>query len=206
MRWGAGDTFLMRYRDPTDVLGGARPLRVICERNAYLVTWMPAGTRVAMPVLADGRPLRSVPLVERFKLARSTSLQPWRGPGILVLIPNDAAHSVWLFWKDDGTFWGWYVNLERKHEWNARGCDTRDHVLDVWCERPRDWEWKDSDELEEAVRHGVIPVNYAAEVRAEGERVAGVIERWDSPFSDGWEDWRPDPAWPLPELPPDWAK
>jgi len=44
----------------------------------------------------------------------------------------------------------------------------------------------------------------AGEIRAEGERVARLIERWEPPFSDGWEDWRPDPAWPLPVLPPGW--
>jgi hypothetical protein len=33
-----------------------------------------------------------------------------------------------------------------------------------------------------------------------------MIERWEPPFSDGWENWRPDPAWPLPVLPDGWAQ
>jgi hypothetical protein len=27
------------------------------------------------------------------------------------------------------------------------------------------------------------------------------VASWRSPFSDGWEDWRPDPDWKVPPLP-----
>jgi hypothetical protein len=74
----------------------------------------------------------------------------------------------------------------------------------VWCQRPRGWQWKDEDELEQAVAYGVVAPSHAEEIRTEGERVAAMIERWEPPFSDGWERWHPDPAWPLPQLPPDW--
>ena len=72
------------------------------------------------------------------------------------------------------------------------------------AKRRREWRWKDEDELEQAVAYGVVPPSHAEEIRAEGERVAGMIERWEPPFSDGWEAWEPDPAWPLPQLPDDW--
>ena len=203
--WSEGDTLVVRYRDPGEKLGGARPVRVVGKRNGYLATWLPAGTEVAMPVLADGRPLRDVPLVDRFRLGRSTSLQPWAGPGILMLFPDAAAHSIWLFWSDDASFRGWYVNLERRHVWHERGCDTRDHILDLWCERPREWEWKDEDELADAVASDIVSPSDADEIRAEGERIARRIEQWLPPFSDGWEQWQPNPDWPLPALPDDWA-
>jgi hypothetical protein len=32
------------------------------------------------------------------------------------------------------------------------------------------------------------------------------IEAWSIPFDEGWEHWRPDPGWPLPELPDDWDR
>ena len=200
-----GDTFLVRYESLDGMIRGARPTRVVSERNGYLATWLPAGTVVATPQFADGRRLRDVAPPERFTAQRSSLIAPWRGEGILMLFPRSAAHSIWVFWKDDGEFWGWYVNLERTHTWHKRGCDTRDHVLDIWCERPREWQWKDDDELEQAVEHGIVPQRYADEIRAEGERVARMIERWEPPFSDGWERWRPDPGWPIPELPDDWA-
>lgn len=200
MTWQPGDEFLVRYESADGVIRGARPTRVVGERNGYLSTWLPAGTRVAMPVLADGRGLRECSLEERYTLPRASRIVPWRPAGILMLFPRAAAHSIWVFPS------GWYVNLERTHTWHERGCDTRDHVLDIWCDRPREWRWKDEDELEDAVVHGVVTQGQADEIRGEGERVARMIERWEPPFSDGWEErWRPDPAWPLPELPDDWA-
>lgn len=33
-----------------------------------------------------------------------------------------------------------------------------------------------------------------------------MINAWGAPFSDGWEHWRPEPHWPVPELPADWDR
>jgi hypothetical protein len=203
--WSEGDAFLVRYESADGVIRGARPTRVVGERNGYLATWLPAATPTTVPVLADGRGLRDCSLEERYTLPRSSRVMRWRGEGILMLFPQAAAHSIWLFWNTTG-FWGWYVNLERRHAWHDRGCDTRDHVLDIWCERPREWQWKDEHELEQAVAYGVVSRADADEIRDEGERVGRIIARWEPPFCDGWETWRPDPSWPQPVLPDDWDK
>jgi len=126
--WSPGDAFLARYESADGVIRGALPLWVVSRRSGYLATWLPGGTTVARPVLADGRGLRESSLEERYE-----------------------------------------------------------------------------NELADAVRVGVLTQQYADEIRAEGERVVAMIERWDPPFSDRWEAWRPDPAWSLPELPTDWA-
>jgi hypothetical protein len=204
--WDAGDTLLVRYRDRNGVLRGARPLRYVDERSGYVAGWLAAGTVCAMPVLDDGSPIRSVPESERYRRGRASALQPWHGEGIVMLLPRaPAAHSIWLFWRSPDDFWGWYVNLEAPHAWHARGCDTRDHILDIFCETPGEWQWKDEHELAEAVANGAVTASFADGVRAEGERVAAMIERWDPPFCDEWEVWRPDPSWPVAELPEDWA-
>ncbi len=188
-----GDTFLIRYESADGVLRGARPTRFVAERNGYVASWLPAGTTIAMPVMADGRSLRECTLRERFVLPRATRLTAWRPGGILILTPRHGAHSIWVFPE------GWYVNLERLHVWHEHGCDTRDHVLDLWCERPREWRWKDEDELAEAVEFGVVSHEVAPEIRAEGGCVAGMIERWEAPLCDGWEG-------EMPTLPPDWDR
>ena len=46
----------------------------------------------------------------------------------------------------------------------------------------------------------------AEEFRAEGERAIERIEAWSAPFDEGWENWLPDPAWPLPSLPNGWER
>ena len=43
-----------------------------------------------------------------------------------------------------------------------------------------------------------------AETLEAGSAVVEQIESWASPFRDGWENWRPDPQWPVPLLPRDW--
>ena len=195
----------MRYRAlGQDPFLGARPLRFLGVRNGYVAGWLPGGTDVADPVLADGRPLRAVEPEAWFSDDLASVRRPWSGDALVMLVPLAGAHSVWLFWDEDGAFGNWYVNLERPHVWHANGCDTRDTLLDVVCEAPRRWRWKDEDELEIAVAVGAITREDAASVRAEGDRVVAAIERWASPFADGWERWRPDPGWPAPELPADW--
>jgi len=195
----------VRYRTlGQDTLLGARPLRFLGVRNGYVAGWLPGGTDVADPVLADGRPLRAVEPEAWFSDDLASVRRPWSGDALVMLVPLAGAHSVWLFWDEAGTFGNWYVNLERPHVWHAKGCDTRDTLLDVVCEAPRRWRWKDEDELEIAVAVGAITREDAASVRAEGDRVVAAIERWASPFVDGWERWRPDPSWPAPELPADW--
>ncbi|MBA3402468.1 MAG: hypothetical protein H0U05_10840 [Actinobacteria bacterium] len=58
---------------------------------------------------------------------------------------------------------------------------------------------KDEEEMEGWVRQGRFTLGDVAAIRAEGERV---LAEW--PFPTGWEDWRPDPSWPVPELSAAW--
>ena len=55
------------------------------------------------------------------------------------------------------------------------------------------------------VEHDIDTAEFAAAVRAEGERVVELIERRAPPFGEDWPAWRPDPAWGVPELPEGWA-
>jgi hypothetical protein len=76
-----------------------------------------------------------------------------------------------------------------------------DLALDVTVELDGTWAWKDEDDFAEAIALGVLSADEAAAVRAEGERVVAVPPAL---LPTGWEDWRPDPAWQLPELPTGW--
>jgi hypothetical protein len=108
-------------------------------------------------------------------------------------------HSILLFWSETGEFRGWYVNLEERLRRTPVGIDYDDQLLDVWVEPDGTWKWLDEDELAEAVARGIYAPAQADEIRAEGERV---IADW--PFPTGWEEWRPDPEWPVPQLPQGW--
>jgi hypothetical protein len=119
--------------------------------------------------------------------------------GQLRVTRGDDPFSVFLFTNHDGSFRGWYVNLERPQRRTELGFDYEDELLDVWVALGHQPELLDEDELEEAVHRGFVSGAHAATIRATAERVLA-----EPPWPTGWEDWRPEPGWQMPVLPPGW--
>jgi len=184
---------------------GVCPVTVMDDGPEYVAVHLSGGTEVMKPMLADGAAIRSLPLDQRFVAERTVAATTWAGEGIVQLYPREGAHSVWIFWQDDGSFWGWYVNLEARHHRWSGGIDTRDHILDLWISADGEPWWKDEDEFEWFIEAGRISSTEADEIRAEGEAVLERYRRRLPPFDAGWET-RPRPRRnPLP-LPDDWAR
>ena len=123
---------------------------------------------------------------------------------VLTLTAPGAAHSVWLFWTSEWEFLFWYVNLQEPITRTPRGILVLDQVLDIVASPERTWNWKDEDDFQALVGRGFFTAEEAASIRAEGERMIAAIERNAPPFSEGWEAWRPDAGWPVPNIPEDW--
>ncbi|MBA2461050.1 MAG: DUF402 domain-containing protein [Actinobacteria bacterium] len=185
----------------------ARPMRVVRDDGDFAALWFPRGTCWKAPTPPPTRP-REPTRGER--LAVSASRGDWVfadaawDVSTLVLMREGDWHAVWVSWLDSGEQWGWYVNLQLPFRRTRRGFETMDLALDVIVELDRTWRWKDEDELAVFVERGVFDRGLAEHVRAEGLRVARRAERNEPPFSDPWADWRPDPSWSRPELPPGW--
>jgi Protein of unknown function (DUF402) len=128
----------------------------------------------------------------------------WVGGGRLRFWHPGDPYAVFLFWDEAWEFRAWYVNLEEPLRRTSLGFDTMDHTLDIVADRNRSWRWKDEDELVEAVRAGIYTQHQADQIRRDGEQAIAVLEANGSPYCDGWEDWRPDPSWTVPVLPPGW--
>ena len=109
--------------------------------------------------------------------------------GQLRVTRRDEPYSVFLFTNHDGSFRGWYVNLERPQRRSRFGFDYEDELLDVWIQLGTEPELLDEDELEEAVRRGFLSHKRAAEVKTTAERVLP-----EPPWPTGWEEWRPEPG------------
>ncbi len=170
----------------------ALPSLEVEQSPERLVTWIGAGTPIAYPLgRADGR-LR--PFDEW-----TVDLRSWVGPGRLELIPVERRHSIRLIRAGDGSFLGWYVNLQAQIAASRFGFDTTDWQLDLWIEPAGDVHWKDEDDLTQAVDLGILTADDAGQAHDEANRV---LDEW--PFPTGWEDWQPDPAWPAPTLPEGW--
>jgi hypothetical protein len=213
-RWQPGDHILWRYRDHAPDRPGAepaglqicRPVTVVRDTEDLLAVWMAPGTECVKPVLADGTRLHEQPLATRYTAPRTVIRDRWFGTGVLKLARPGEPWSVWLFWEPGWHFKNWYVNLEEPlARWDG-GVDSEDHFLDISVLPDRSWHWLDEDEFAEAQRVGLMGSEKAARVRAAGLAALEVVGAWGPPFSDGWEEWRPDPAWRVPELPGDWGR
>ena len=121
--------------------------------------------------------------------------------GQLRVTRRDDPFSVFLFTNKDGSLRGWYVNLEHPQRRTAIGFDYEDDLLDVWVALGAEPELLDEDELAEAVELGFVSPERAAEIRAVAERVLA-----EPPWPTGWEEWRPEPGWQVPVLPPGWEQ
>jgi hypothetical protein len=166
-----------------------------------LVAWLPSGTPVLRVGRADGRGKRD----DRITLFTAETVQDigvWSEYDVLRVAPTGRPWTVWvLFAEDTKEFSGWYVNLEDPHVRDATTVYTRDHVLDLMVEPDRTASRKDEDELELAVTQGLHDAATAAAYEVELAAAESVVASWGSPFCDGWEHFRPDPAWPIPGLP-----
>jgi hypothetical protein len=70
-------------------------------------------------------------------------------------------------------------------------------VLDLRVEPDHTLLRKDEDELVQAVAPGVFD-EAAAAIEADCSEVEAVLAACGAPFDEGWEMFRPDPAWPVP--------
>jgi uncharacterized protein len=192
--WSEGDTVVLRsvFRGHIRV---AFPHRLVESTQERVVLYLAPGTRwkrFAGPPLHDVDDLES----HDWSLRDAT----WERTRCLRTTQFGAAHSVDHYWDAaTGEFLHWYVNLQEPLRPSPVGFDTRDQALDVIIQPNGTWSWKDEDHLAAAVERGRFTAAEAAAVRAEANRV---IEAW--PFPTGWENWRPDPEWKLPRLPPRW--
>ncbi|MEW2447613.1 DUF402 domain-containing protein [Streptomyces parvulus] len=205
--WAPGSHILWRYREN----GGprfhiARPVTVVRDDADLLAVWLAPGTECVKPVLADGTPVHLEPLASRYTKPRAVQRDRWFGTGVLKLARPGVPWSVWLFWDPGWRFKNWYVNLEEPLTRWEGGVDSEDHFLDISVHPDRGWYWRDEDEFAQAQRDRLMDAGQAERVRAAGRAAVAEIRAWGPPFRDGWEDWRPDPAWAVPSLPGDWDR
>ena len=196
--WAAGDRIVLREVWDGKVWA-ARPVTVVRDDDDLIALYLPIGAGWKRPVRPDGSRLRMPS--EPWVLADDV----WRDKSVLHLVRPGAAHAVWAMWDRAWKFIGWYVNLQEPLRRSAVGFDYMDQMLDlVIAPDLSGWHWKDNDELEQEVVEGLLTRAEADGVKAEADRVVRMLENRAGPFSDGWERWRPDPAWPLPPLIQGW--
>jgi predicted RNA-binding protein associated with RNAse of E/G family len=185
----------------TSVPHFAEPVTVVRDDADALVAWLAAGTPVLRAERADGLCRRD----DKSTLFTAETVQDvgvWTGYHVLRVAPTGRPWSVCAFFAEhSGEFAYWYVNLEDPHVRDEHTVYTSDHVLDLVIEPDRSMARKDEDELELAVEQGLYDAATAAAIEANATEAESIVAAWGPPFCDGWEHFRPDPAWPIPGLP-----
>ena len=183
--WSSGDVVCLR-RTWRGRVWQAHAWYVVADGEDEAAFFAPAGAEAWFPDHPIPR--------DEWTLARS----PFR-THLLRLVRPGTGYSTLLEWDTRWNFVEWYVNFERAQQPSPVGFDYVDRALDLVCYPDGRWELLDEDELEEALERGVLTDEDAAAARADAERI---VAEW--PFPTGWEDWRPDRAWPVPMLPEGW--
>jgi hypothetical protein len=206
MTWRAGEVVALRHLNDGRV-SYVWPMIVVADSEAAIALYIARGTPTRRRVLLDGRPLdRARAYSERWATPWRLGEGEWFGSSVLQLARPGEPRSYWAFF--DARTWafeGWYVNLQEPLRRTPIGFDTVDHVLDlVVAPDLSTWRWKDEGELDDAVRVGRFTLAEAARIRRDGEAAVRAFEARAWPFDRGWEAWRPDPAWAVPELHEGW--
>lgn len=173
----------------------ACPMFVIHDRPDVLATYIPKGTICKQARTPEGETVR-LPLGE-WVLVDAV----WTRAAVMLAFPG--RHYRFLgFWDDrHERIILWYANLETPLERSRHGFTFTDLFLDVVISgNLHEWRWKDEDELAEAVQVGLLTNDQARDIYAAGHQVVELVKMQGSPFSDGWEQWKPHPSWRIPLL------
>jgi len=186
-----GDPVVLRYLTRDGRPGMAWPFTVVTDTEDLLALFIPRGA-----------------IYKRWRQGpngRELGDDRWRNDVLRLMFPGKG-YSVWLFWDDAHAFSAYYINMEEPFRRTPIGFDTNDHTLDVVVNPQGEWRWKDEADFASRIDQGIYNADFAAELRTEAESVIRAVEQGESPFSDGWETWQPDPAWSAPALPKGWAE
>lgn len=130
----------------------------------------------------------------------------WQRNRLLIFLQPGKFYDASVVWDEEADrFQGYYVNLQLPYERSAIGFDTLDLDLDIVVgPADHDWHWKDEAAYLEGIREGGIKEAWVAGIEQAKPEILERIERRRCPFDGSWNDWRPDPGWQPPSLPPTW--
>lgn len=195
MRFHHGQQVVRRFLHADRRIAAVRAALVVADDADGLLLFSDIGAGTMRRTDLAGEPTRHLSIAE--ELAMPTMLSPGTRGSFrsLLLMPPGAAHSISWSWLEDGTFAGWYVNLETPARRWAGGVDAHDQTLDVLVSAERAWSLKDEADLDPA---------QAAAVRSEADRVIKLVEAAAFPFDGSLLDYEPPADWQPAPLPAWW--
>jgi uncharacterized protein len=125
--------------------------------------------------------------------------------GVLSFAFPETGYAILMRFDVAGELSHHYLNIQSPLRTSPVGFDYMDLFLDVRIPADRStYEWKDEDELAEAVARGLVTERSAHDIRWAGERAIEHVLLREPPLDRDWARWRPDPSWTSLDLPPAW--
>ena len=131
----------------------------------------------------------------------------WRTNRLLLLFEPNKCYSTILFWEHaSDKFLYYYINFQVPFQRGDYSADTLDLELDLIINPDFSTEWKDKDDYQKAIDHGLISTEWMQSIQSAQPEILDKLEARQYPFDGTWLDWTPDPNWAAPKLPKDWDR
>lgn len=131
----------------------------------------------------------------------------WQTNRLLLIFEAEKYYSTILFWNHTSDeFLCYYINFQLPFQRSLYAVDTLDLDLDLIINPDFGYEWKDIDDYQHAIEHGVIAPEWMQGIEEAKCEIFDKLNRRLYPFDGSWLDWMPDPAWSSPRLPVNWDK
>lgn len=131
----------------------------------------------------------------------------WRTNRLLLLFEPNKYYSIILFWEHaSDKFLYYYINFQVPFQRGDYSADTLDLELDLIINPDFSTEWKDKDDYQKAIDHGLISTEWMQCIQSAQPEILDKLEARQYPFDGTWLDWTPDPNWAAPKLPKDWDR
>jgi len=131
----------------------------------------------------------------------------WKTNRLLIILDAKAFYSTMLFWNNKrNEFLCYYINFQLPYKRNHGGIDTLDLDLDIVINPDFSFEWKDVNDYQKAINHGLITPEWVQGIDDAKPEIFDKLEKRQYPFDGSWLDWKPDPSWKPPRLPENWDK
>jgi hypothetical protein len=131
----------------------------------------------------------------------------WHTNRLLFLLEPEKFYSSIFFWDHEtNEFLCYYINFQLPFLRGHDAIDTLDLELDIIINPDFSYEWKDMDDYQQAIAHGVILPEWIEGIEDAKLEIFDKLNRRQYPFDNSWLNWLPDPSWSAPSLPRNWNK
>ena len=204
--WNEGDNVLLRgvYSGRPTYVQSVRVVKDSPEETALLI-WPGAECAAPSGYIQNGHNGNW----NRWHETLSNTLQMkkylWHTSRFLILLEPEKFYSTIYIWDAaSNKFVCYYINFQLPYRRTLLGFDTLDLDLDIVIEASFEWEWKDVEEYQHAIRAGGIQSDWVKEIEHAKKEVFTRLEKRLYPLNSSWLNWRPNPKWTVPCLPENW--